>query len=377
MSFEYILERIKNVYQESNKFYHSENSQKEYIQIAHNSDFGEIDGNYLLFFNEVYRNTIRKWLKNILKKVAWPILKRQVYFNSAIRNIIYKLVEQNHEYNIRDKELNEKFVQLEEKVEALSKLELRLEEISAKLNSNNSLEKQLASSEEAKKESGLWFNDPILVGYRENGEAHWVGTTERILEKTFVIHSIASLYDSKPINILDVGASESLLSYELASFNYSVTAIDIRPIGLFHPNLKFVKSDICQPVLPPASFDCVVALSTIEHIGLGWYGDKIKENYDLEAIKQIYALLKPEGHFILTVPYGKEALTPVHRIYNKESVQRLVQDFEIIKIAYGVRKDNFTLVITDNELEASRKEHNPNNYLPGAVAMLVCKKNIL
>ncbi|MBD2168740.1 class I SAM-dependent methyltransferase [Calothrix membranacea FACHB-236] len=377
MNFENILERIKNVYQDSVKSYHHGKQQNEYSQIDKNIYFGEIDGNYLLFFNEIYRNSIRKLLKNILKIVAWPILKRQVYFNSAIRELLYKLVEQNYEYKVREKEVNEKFAQLEEKVELISKLEQRLEEVSTKIYTANSLTNRLPSLEEAKKKSGLWFNDPILLGYREDGEAYWVGTTERILEKNFVIHSLANLYNSKQINILDVGSAESLLSYELASFNYSVTAIDIRPIALFHPNLKFVKSDICQPVLPPASFDCVVALSTIEHIGLGWYGDEIKENYDIDAIKQIYALLKPEGHFILTVPYGKEALTPVHRIYNQESLQRLIQDFQVIKITYGIRKDNFTLVITDNELEASEKEHNPNNYLPGAVAMLVCKKNIV
>jgi 2-polyprenyl-3-methyl-5-hydroxy-6-metoxy-1,4-benzoquinol methylase len=435
MDYEKILERISDVYQQSVRFErpagNEENESSKTINVPHqlinNSYVTEIDGNYLLFFNEIYTNTIRKWLKNLLKKIAWPIFKRQVYYNSAVRQLLYNLIQKSDEYSTRDKELNKKFSQLEHKIEQLSQLkqkveqlsqlkqkidqlselgqkvdqlpqfeqtieqlseleqkmdqlpqlEQKIEQLSADLQVNNSVASQFASAEEAKIKSGLWFNDPIWVGHRDNGEAYWVETTERILEKTFVMHSLASLYQSRHIEILDVGAAESLLSYELASFNYSVTAIDIRPIALFHPNLKFVKTDICNPVLPPASFDCIIALSTLEHIGLGWYGDETGENYDVKAVQQISLLLKSEGSFILTVPYGKKALTPVHRIYNQESLQKLIQDFRIVQISYGVRKDDFTWTITENELEASEKEHNPDNYLPGAVAMLVCKKNLV
>ncbi|MBN3884873.1 MAG: DUF268 domain-containing protein [Nostoc sp.] len=415
MDYEKILERISDVYQQSVRFYRpagneeNESSKTRNLpnQLINNSYVPEIDGNYLLFFNEIYTNTTRKWLKNLLKKIAWPILKRQVYYNSAVRQLLYNLIQKSDEYSTRDKEVNKKFSQLEQKIDQLSQLkqkidqlprfeqkieqlsqleqkidqlpqlQQKIEQISTELRTNSSVTNQPSSNEESKIASGLWFNEPIIVGYHENGEAYWAGTNERIFEKTFVLQSLARLYKSSNITVLDVGAAESLLSYELASFNYSVTAIDIRPIALFHPNLKFVKTDICNPVLPPASFDCVIALSTLEHIGLGWYGDETGESYDIKAVQQISLLLKPEGSFILTVPYGKKALTPVHRIYNQESLQKLIQDFKIVQISYGVRKDDFTWTITENELEASEKEHNPNNYLPGAVAMLVCKKNIV
>ncbi|MEH1784751.1 MAG: DUF268 domain-containing protein [Nostoc sp.] len=425
MDYEKILERISDVYQQSARFNrpdeNEENESRKTInlpnKLVNNSYVIEIDGNYLLFFNDVYTNAIRKWLKSILKKIAWPIFKRQVYYNSAVRQLLYNLIQQSDEYNTRDKELNKKFSQLEQKVEQLSQLEQKVEQlsqleqkveqlsqleqkveqlsqleqkieqlsqleqkveqISIELQADKSVTNQASSNEESKIASGLWFNEPIIVGYHENGEAYWAGTNERIFEKTFVLQSLARLYKSSNITVLDVGAAESLLSYELASFNYSVTAIDIRPIALFHPNLKFVKTDICNPVLPPASFDCVIALSTLEHIGLGWYGDETGESYDIKAVQQISLLLKPEGSFILTVPYGKKALTPVHRIYNQESLQKLIQDFKIVQISYGVRKDDFTWTITENELEVSEKEHNPDNYLPGAVAMLVCKKNLV
>ncbi|MBY5281271.1 class I SAM-dependent methyltransferase [Anabaena sp. PCC 7938] len=375
MDSEKILERMKDIYQQSVSIEnHGQNMQTDLQsqsssdsnQSIHNrnSHFIEIDGNCLLFFNDIYTSKFSKFIKNILKKVAWPILKRQIYFNSAIRQLLYNLVQKSYEDSVKAREVNEKITQLEQIIEKLS----------TEIQTDNSNTNSFVASETAKMRSGLWFNEPIIIGYSGDGEAYWAVTNERIVEKTFVIHSLAHFCNSKKIELLDVGAAESLLSYELASFNYSVTAIDIRPIALSHPNLKFVKSDICQAVFSPASFDCVIALSTLEHLGLGWYGDEKINSYDLEAVKQINLLLKSEGIFILTVPYGRKAITPVHRIYDQESLQKLTQDFTVMQISYGVRKDSFTWTITENELEASVQEHNPDNYLPGAVAMLVCKK---
>jgi SAM-dependent methyltransferase len=410
MSVEKIFERILSVHQESKKHQNlqeieaSENKDTKMFQAELNSFVPEIDGNYLLFFNDIYTTTIRKLLKKILKKIAWPILKRQVYFNSAIRQLLYNLIQKNYEYAARDRNVDDRFFNLEQKIDRLSQLpekmqqlllletkieiisqiepkvekieqiESQLEQISIKLEESDRLTDKVVSVDRAKIDSGLWFNEPIIVGYNNDGEAFWAGTNERIFEKSFVLQALAQLYNSTQITVLDVGAAESLLAYELASLNYSVTAIDIRPIALSHPNLKFVKTDICKPVLPASSFDCVIALSTIEHIGLGWYGDETGETLDCEAVRQIYTLLKSDGSFILTVPYGKKAITPIHKIYDQKTLNKLLEGFNITKAVYGVRLDHFTWTLTDNEEAAALKEHDPHNYLPGSVAMLVCKK---
>jgi 2-polyprenyl-3-methyl-5-hydroxy-6-metoxy-1,4-benzoquinol methylase len=402
MSLERILERIAYVHQKS------QNKDSQIETKVSDSDIKdsqkldsfvpEIDGNYSLFFNEIYTSTTRTILKKILKTIAWPILKRQVYFNAAIRQLLYNLIQKSYESAARNRNVDARFLDLEQKIaqipekaqktqqlllsetklEITSQLESRLEQISTQLEESSKdsdkITDKVASVDRAKINSGLWFNEPIIVGYTEEGEAFWSGTNERIFEKSFVLQSLAQSYSSTQITVLDVGAAESLLAYELASLNYSVTAIDIRPIALSHPNLKFVKTDICKPVLSPASFDCVVALSTLEHIGLGWYGDEIGEMLDCEAVRQIHSLLKPDGSFILTVPYGKKAITPIHRIYDRETLNNLLKGFNITKAVYGIRLDDFTWTITNNEEEAASKEHDLHNYLPGSVAMLACQK---
>jgi 2-polyprenyl-3-methyl-5-hydroxy-6-metoxy-1,4-benzoquinol methylase len=406
-----VLNRIIDVYNESLRVITSI-SEKEGNNRSANTNplpnhsylHPEIEGNYLLFFNNTYTTFVRKWLKKILKKIAWPALKRQVFFNATVKQILYGVVQENHVLAFKQSENNDRFNSIEQKIEQFSKFEVRIEQLAqieqqllekisivtdkiepisqieheieqilAKLEVDQSLTSKAFSADESKLAGGLWFNDPIIVSYRGN-EACWAGTNERILEKNFILLSLARLYESSQIEILDVGSAESLLAYELASLNYTVTAIDIRPMTLSHPNLKFIKCDICQPVLSTASFDCVIALSTIEHIGLGWYGDEIGESLDHKAVQQIYSLIKPGGSFILTVPYGKGAVTPVHRIYDRDSLQKLIQNFSIVTAVYGIRLDDFTYNITENEAEASLKQHNPSNYLPGAVAMIVCKK---
>ena len=51
------------------------------------------------------------------------------------------------------------------------------------------------------------------------------------------------------------------------------------------------------------SFDTVFTYSSLEHTGLGRYGDPITPFGDLEAAAQVWCMVKPGGHFILAVGY--------------------------------------------------------------------------
>lgn len=53
----------------------------------------------------------------------------------------------------------------------------------------------------------------------------------------------------------------------------------------------------------PASFDAVVSLSAIEHVGLGHYRDPVDANGDRKAIANISHWLKPGGWVYFDVPY--------------------------------------------------------------------------
>jgi SAM-dependent methyltransferase len=126
------------------------------------------------------------------------------------------------------------------------------------------------------------------------------GCTSRTAEYTFVLKNLPPASSV----ILDIGCCDSLLVYKLARKGYKAYGIDTRQYLEKHPNLTFVQSDIlCMPFIDKF-FDCVIAVSTIEHIGLGLYGDPIHEDADTKAVQEISRVLKPGGKLILTTPYA-------------------------------------------------------------------------
>jgi ubiquinone/menaquinone biosynthesis C-methylase UbiE len=101
----------------------------------------------------------------------------------------------------------------------------------------------------------------------------------------------------------------------LACLGYEVYSIDVQELlqlKIVHPpNLKFIRGDIRHTNFPSNFFDRVIAVSTIEHIGLGHYGEEFDERGDEKAIKEAIRILKPNGKLLATPPYGKYAITPV------------------------------------------------------------------
>jgi SAM-dependent methyltransferase len=109
-------------------------------------------------------------------------------------------------------------------------------------------------------------------------------TTPRIAELPFVHQNLRLKESCK--HILEVGCTESRLAMELASLGYEVCGIDIRKYPFKHPNFNFILGDICNAPFQSDSFDAVVSVSTIEHIGLGLYGDPVLPEGDKKALKE-------------------------------------------------------------------------------------------
>lgn len=93
-----------------------------------------------------------------------------------------------------------------------------------------------------------------------------------------------------------------------------------------------IKGDVLTHPFPNASFDLIVSVSAIEHVGLGHYKQDPKDrDGDSKAIQRAYAWLKPGGWLYVDVPYnsGKDAYMvhgTSHRIYDDATIaSRLLQ----------------------------------------------------
>jgi methyltransferase family protein len=199
----------------------------------------------------------------------------------------------------------------------------------------------------------LWFNPPVLVLYRP-GDAFVAGVNERIGEVPYLFGAIAKL--PRGATVLDVGAAESTVCLSLATMGYRVTAIDPRPNPLFHPNLDVVVGSV-EEWEHPGSFDAVVCLSTIEHIGTGAYGQKeLGDRRDLDAMKRLHELAAPDALLVLTVPFGTASGNGFQRSYDRRGLEQLLEGWEIEDLALLRRRDELTWVATDVPRRAAKGE---------------------
>ena len=184
---------------------------------------------------------------------------------------------------------------------------------------------------------------------RELAEKSMINKTgERPLEYLFVWTKLAPLLIlDKPtrnkIKILDVGGGESKLSKTLAELGFDVTVIDIADV--IHGKAKFVKENILTYEFPEGTFDIIISISTVEHIGLSSYKQtKLDPDGDIKTMHKIYKWLKPNGIAIITLPFGKPHHPPsFERVYNNETLKtRILADkWEVLEENYICKKDRW------------------------------------
>ena len=71
--------------------------------------------------------------------------------------------------------------------------------------------------------------------------------------------------------------------------------------------LRFVQGDMCRlDGFETGSVDSLSCLHTIEHVGLGRYGDPIDPEGWVVAVRELARILAPGGRLYLGTPIGRE-----------------------------------------------------------------------
>lgn len=162
---------------------------------------------------------------------------------------------------------------------------------------------------------------PLSFGIKD-GHPAVTGCSERIVEVPFVHRNLPYPFRGR---LLDVGYRESEIIYEAASLGFETWGIDIRPPLAKYPGVRYVEGDVIKYPFQAGFFDVVIALSTVEHIGLMAYGNAAKDpEGDLHALQAIHRILKPNGRLIMTVPFGKRGGKDWYRVYDHPALQTLL-----------------------------------------------------
>ena len=177
-----------------------------------------------------------------------------------------------------------------------------------------------------------WVRFRILrVAYR----IFWIGAP-RNGEWDFVLQWMQPLRKFQGyVSVLDVGCTESLLIYELLHRGYDVTGLDQRPYQE-KVTFKFLLHDITKHALTLV-YDYIVAMSTIEHVGLGAYSDIPTADGDELAMINLSHMLKPNGYLIITVP-NKHLGTSTGRGYSYQDFEKLIEGY--FKIIHFEERSN-------------------------------------
>jgi len=125
------------------------------------------------------------------------------------------------------------------------------------------------------------------------------------------------IFSKNPITHVDVGSRIDGFVAHVATFR-KIEVIDIRSLKNFnHTNIQFKQLDLMQES-HLISTDSLSCLHTIEHFGLGRYGDSIDPQGYIKGFNNLLKMLKPEGILYISFPIGKsnQVYFNAHRVFH-------------------------------------------------------------
>ncbi len=160
------------------------------------------------------------------------------------------------------------------------------------------------------------------------------GLSNRDFEYDFAYRNVVG----EKVTVLDIGGADSLLPLQFAKRGFQVTVFDYRNYQEKHTNLNRIQGDFLENFLPDSSFDYVVMISTIEHIGFGSYGAPVYEDGDLSVMTEAKRVLKPEGKIVLTFPFASKEhhVVGFERWYDIERVRCLFEGMVVLVEEYYI-----------------------------------------
>ena len=148
----------------------------------------------------------------------------------------------------------------------------------------------------------------------------------------------------------------SILSFgTIVSAFIPVRFYDYRPANVRLSNLTSRAADLNNLPFEDGSLQSLSCMHTIEHIGLGRYGDEIDPKGDLKAISELKRVLKEDGHLLFVTPVGKPRIEyNAHRIYSYEQIINYfspltLQEFSLIPDAGGLIENAEPAIVKEQQ----------------------------
>ena len=149
------------------------------------------------------------------------------------------------------------------------------------------------------------------------------------------------IYEASPIRHIDVGSRVDGFISHLLVFR-SVEIIDIRKLDSNVKGLSFLQGDMMSLNHEIEPADSVSCLHTLEHFGLGRYGDPLNLDGWEIGLKSISLLVKPGGYLYLSVPISSKQVIEMNaqRIFFTETIPNFLKHEGFKLKLYSLIDDN-------------------------------------
>lgn len=154
-------------------------------------------------------------------------------------------------------------------------------------------------------------------------------------DRHYVYHTSWAARKVKEINPdFHTDISSSLYFTGIVSAFVPIKFYDYRPAQLRLSGLESKAGDLIKLSFADNEIKSLSCMHTVEHVGLGRYGDTIDPEGDIKAAKELFRVLAVGGSLIFVVPVGKPKIEfNAHRIYSYEQVLSLFSDLKLVEFS--------------------------------------------
>lgn len=167
-------------------------------------------------------------------------------------------------------------------------------------------------------------------------------TSGTAFDRHYVYHpawAARILSQTRPVEHIDIS---SILHFcSIVSAFVPVRFYDYRPADLELDGLTVGRADLTALPFESDSVASLSCMHTVEHIGLGRYGDPLDPEGDLKAMRELRRVLAPGGNLLFAVPIGRPRLLfNGHRIYAYSQVMDAFTGLDLVE---------FSLILDDSQ----------------------------
>ena len=183
-------------------------------------------------------------------------------------------------------------------------------------------------------------------------DLYGINIDERVIEYPWVFSNLSE----SPGKILDAGSAlnHDFLLNRLPLSKADLTIMTLAPEKrcFWLKSISYVFGDLRVPFFAESTFDVVISVSTIEHIGLDntllYTADNSKNEWDskgfVPAVIEFKRVVKKGGLCLITVPFGKAGVHKWYQVFNQDLVNKIIETFSPVEFSvdyYGYSKNGW------------------------------------